>query len=186
MRETEYKEIDGIKYLCKMMPGDVAIELEAEMVQRIGRPAAAMMSRAFMSNPEASGVADLGASVEGLVAGGLQVFLHELSPQEVREYMQKALNGVEAEGVGPIHTDEVFASHFRGSTAHMRRVFLWSMEVNFRDFFSDALSHPLIAGLVRGISGALSARTPAQSSSDSSSRQTVSMTKPPTEEPKPG
>lgn len=187
MRETEYKEIDGVKYLCNMLPGDEAIELEIELIQRIGRPAAAMMSRAFIASPEAKSMADLGTSVEGLVAGGVSVFLNELTPKEALEYCRRLMNGVRAEGVtGDLHDPKVFAEHFRGRPSHAFSVAQWSMEVNFRDFFSESLSHPVVAGLVGAIKSVLSVQTPTRSSGESSSRQTVSMTQKPTEEHKPG
>lgn len=185
MRKEEYKVIDGVKYLCKMLPGDVAIELEMELLQRIGRPATAMMSRAFLSNPNASTMDDLGTSVEGLIAGGMNVFLTELSPKDAREYMMRAMEGVEAEGVGPVHGD-AFANHFRGRMMHMKKVFVWSMEVNYRDFFSVALSHPLIGALVGSVKRAFSDQTSTPSSDGSSSRQVVSTAAKPTEEVKPG
>lgn len=185
-RNTEYKEIGGVKYICKMLPGDVAIELELEIVQRVGRPATAMMSRAFLANPNASTTDDLGTSVEGLIAGGLNMFLNELTPKEACEYMRRTMEGVLVEDIGALHEPEIFAEHFRGDTKNMKLVFLWAMEVNFRDFFSAAHSHPLIGSLIKAARAALKAPTPAPLSEESSSRQTVSMTQPHTVDPKPG
>lgn len=185
-RETERTEIGGVKYLCKMLPGDVAIQLELEIVQRIGRPATAMMSRAFLANPKSSTVNDLGTSVEGLIAGGLNMFINELTPKEACEYMRRTMEGLFVEGVGALHEPEIFAEHFRGDTKNMKLVFLWAMEVNFRDFFSAANSHPLIGSLIKAARAALKAPTPAPSSEGSSSRQTVSLTKDITADPKPG
>lgn len=179
-REIERTEIGGVKYICKMLPGDVAIKLELELMQRIGRPATAMMSRAFLANPSASTTNDLGTSVEGLIAGGVNMFLNEISPEKACEYMRRAMEGVFVEDVGALHEPEIFAEHFRGDTKNMKLVFLWAMEVNFRDFFSAANSHPLIGSLIKAARAALRAPTPKPSSEESSSRQTVSMTQTPT------
>lgn len=183
---THHKEIDGVKYICNMMPGDEAVLMEMEIVQRIGRPAAAMLSHAFLANPTAQETEDLNTSVEGLIAGGLRVFLNELEPADALAYAKRAMNGMRAEGVqGDLHGD-AFGSHFRGRTMHMWRVFAWSMEVNFADFFAASHSLPLIGALVDVAKKALSAQTRIPSSAVSSSRQVVSSTRPTTEDAKPG
>ncbi len=183
MRESQYKEIGGVKYLCKMLPGDVAIELHAEFVQRIGAPALAIMSGVFKGATEDEEGNAAKTQVEDLMARAMGVFLQEMTPREVSSYMIRMMNGVEAEGVGELHDQAAFASHFRGGTGHMWQVFAWSMEVNFHDFFSVCRSLPLIGDLLaaarKALKGPISElgqpSEPTESASvESSSRQTVS------------
>lgn len=189
MRERKYKEIGGVKYICEMLPGDAAIELHAEFVQRIGAPALGIMSGVFRGATDEDGGKAANTQVEDLLARAVAVFLQEMSPREVSSYMIRMMNGVEAEGVGELHDQATFAKHFRGGTGDMWKVFMWSMEVNFHDFFAACRSLPLIGDLLSGAKSALKGRMsdlgqpsePTQSASEeSSSRQTVSTVQKPT------
>ncbi len=174
MRETEFTEIDGEKYVCTMMPGTKAQMTFVEMSQLIGAPAMAMIAKAFEPVVTKDGDVKEGLdahTVESLMAQGVQVFLTELTPAQSDRIIKTLMDGIKCEGVGDLSDVKLFDAQFRGRVLTMYRVFSWSMEVNFRDFFDAALSSRIRQILQKAGAKAWSGLTSIPSSEDSSSDQ---------------
>ena len=166
MRETEYKEIDGVRYACDMMPATKAHKTLIELTAMVGRPVIVAIAKG------ASG-GDLGESeVDSLAEVGTALLFDRLTPDSSDQVIQNVLDGVRSEGVGNLSDRITFDQHFRGRIVHLYKVFAWAVEVNYRDFFAVASSSHLLQNLRQkaGLAALHLMQTP--SSDDSSSSET--------------
>lgn len=169
--ETKFKEIDGHKYACMMMPATKSQRIFIELTQLMGHPAVAMISNAFQ--PKEKG-AEL--HVEELMATGVRVMLSELDPDTSDRIIKTVFDGVKLEGVGNLDEPATFDAHFRGRVMSIYKVFAWAMEVNYQDFFDAARSSPLGAIWSAVKQKGLSGLTATLSSGESSEDQTAPST----------
>jgi hypothetical protein len=132
--EAKTTEIDGVHYRCAMMPGWTAMALFWDLVNLLGEPVVVALTRAFQDD------ANLDQEVDDVAAKALATAAYSLFSKVDAEtgtrLMQRALVGVQAEGVGTTDSAlvEKFDEHFRGKSWAALRVFLWSLQVNYRDF----------------------------------------------------
>jgi hypothetical protein len=142
--EAKTTEIDGVKYRCVMMPGWTATELFFDLVNLLGEGVVVALTRAFQDDK------NLDEEVDGVVAKALATASYSLfskvDAQTGRQLMERALIGVHAEGVGMTDAAlvEAFDEHFRGRTWAAMSVFIWSLQVNFRDFLDASGLRDLI------------------------------------------
>jgi hypothetical protein len=153
MRETEFKEIDGVKYSCDMMPATKAQATLIRLVETLGRPVVVALAKG------ASGGNFGDAELDDLAQVGTSILFERLTPENADRIIKDAFHGVRAEGVGEVAQDKIFDGHFKGRLMHMYRVFGWAVEVNYRDFFDAARGNRLLGSLRARVESAVSQQT---------------------------
>ncbi len=142
--EAQTTKIDGVNYRCVCMPGWTAQALFWDLVNLLGEPVIVALTRAFQDDDnldeEVSDVIGktLGTAVYSLIS--------RVDAETGTKLMRRALIGVQAEGVGT--TDDAlvdkFDEHFRGRSWAAMRVFMWALQVNYRDFLDASGLQKLI------------------------------------------
>ena len=141
-RETQFREIDGIKYVCTMMPATVAHKTLLQLTEVVGRPVLLAVAKA-VGNDE--------LLLDELVETGTHALFERLNPSVGEDLILDLLQGVRVEGVGELSRKDVFDNHFRGRIFHLYKVLGFSVEVNFRDFFDELLSQQLKKNVGAGL-----------------------------------
>lgn len=133
MRDEQFREIDGVKYTCTMMPATKAHKVLIELVATIGRPALVAIATGFGSK--------IDSGIEEVVDVATALLTEKLTPDTSLHLLRTMLDGVAAEGVGSFAKDAVFDEHFRGKIMHLYRLVAWAISVNYSDFFAGARSN---------------------------------------------
>ena len=165
MRNKENIEIDGVNYICTMMPATMANKVLVELVDAVGRPALMAAATGF----DGSGMSGL----DTVVDVGTKMLMERVTPESADRVCKLALHGVMAEGVkGDLFEDKYFDAHFQGRILHLWKVVSWSIKVNYGDFFCAAHSNPTVSSLVSTMSSGLNTLTAILSSGDAASSET--------------
>lgn len=167
MIETQRTEIDGVKYICEMMPATKAHKVLIELLDILGRPA-------LVAIATGAGGKGFDAGIDVIAEVASRLLTEKLTPDSSDRIIKIALDGVKAEGVGAVNEEKIFDNHFRSRILHLYKVFAWAIRVNYMDFFNAADSNPSISG-VKSLLGKVSVTLTAMMSSlDSSSSPTQS------------
>ncbi len=163
-RETENTEIGGQRYICTMMPATLANKTLITLVEIIGRPAATILANAFTEK-------DFGdIDIEELAGVAMQAVFERFDGERGDAIVKALLVGVRVEGINEeLSTTAAFDKHFRGRILTLYKVFRWSVEVNYRDFFDVVRSSGLITKISSAGAKALSRVITTPTSSESSS-----------------
>lgn len=164
MRESKYKEIDGIDYECRMMPATKGQQTLIRLLEVIGRPALVTI---------ATGFDDQDVGIEKIADVGSLLLTSALTPATSDEIIMTLLDGVRCAD-GDLNDRKVFDEHFAGKIKTLYSVAVWSIQVNYADFFDAARSIPVFQGLVERAGAALRVLTVVLKSGTSSSPETTS------------
>lgn len=177
-RETEFTEIDEQKYSCSMMPGTKGNKTLVELIDMVGRPVVVMASNALRQtkpngkDPTMGIELGIDSNLSDLVQLGTHLLFERLTPEQADATIKAVLDGVSAEGVGDLKKKEIFDEHFRGRIWHLWKVFAWSLEVNYRDFFEGLRSNMTIQRWILAGSKVWGPQTSTSKSGESSPPQT--------------
>lgn len=131
MTDTHRKTVDGVAYICKKMPGWTSVELLADLTSIVGEPLVLALSKAL----DVDGELEEEDIISMAQRAAFQLF-DRIDAETSRRLMSKALLGVCAEKLG--HEDDAlinaFDDHFRGKPLAAIKLFVWSLEVNYRSF----------------------------------------------------
>ena len=163
-RETKFKEIDGVDYECRMMPATVGQKTLMRLLEVIGRPALVTI---------ATGFGDQDSGIEKVADIGSLLLMQSLTPDSSDEVLMTLLDGVRCED-GDLNDRKVFDKHFAGKIKSLYAVAVWSVQVNYEDFFDAARSMPVFQGLIERAEKALQVLTVIMKSGISSSQGTPS------------
>ncbi len=167
MRESEHKNIDGVDYTCEMMPGTLAQKTLVELTLLLGRPLLVSLAKGFTGEGE--------VEIDELADAATLLLSERLNAESSDRLIKATLQGVTTSGAGYVAaTDAAFDTHFRGRILHLYKVFAWSLEVNYRDFFDGALSSPLLEKAKQAAKRAYHRSTSTLGSGTSSTSETTS------------
>ena len=142
MTKPVFKEIDGIRYACTMMPGRLANRTLTRLTLLVGRPALVMAAGAIELDKDKTEDQQEKAMVHLIRIGVDQVF-RGLTPEEADEVLMSLMSGVKYEGLDT-HLDlsdpVTFDDHFRGALLRAYKVWGWALGVNYKDFIDAARS----------------------------------------------
>lgn len=169
MRELKWKEIDGVNYECRMMPATVAQKTLIRLGDVLGEPLVRTIASGFEGG--------LDSGLERVVDAGAMLLMSKLTPDSSDEIIKTLLDGVRPEGEGDLSNKKLFDEHFAGKIKTLYIVCMWSIQVNYDDFFVAARSSPALSGVLERADGALSALTAILKSGISSSAATTSTSR---------
>lgn len=170
MRKAEFKEIDGYKYRCDMMPVRRAQRTWIDLLSTLGGPAIEAIASG-MDNEEQDAIALLTASIS-VIAQKLEGTVSERLIEAVFE----GVSTTEGEGEDILELkpwDAKFESHFHGRLLTLYKVWAWAVQVNYSDFLDAAQSLGLDQSLKLGKQALLSHLTPTSESGVSSQQSST-------------
>lgn len=160
MRETQYKEIDGHRYSCTMMPVRKAHQTWVELVAVLGQPVVSAIGRASQDQDQ---------QVQELISSAASMALMNIDAEVADRLLASLFDGVRADGIGEWEPwDAKFDAHFRGKVFSMYKVWAWSLQVNYQDFLDAARGLGLNEMLETGKSALKDHLTSTQESGESS------------------
>ena len=136
MRKPEFKEIDGKKYRCDMMKVMAAHETLISLCATLGEPVVKGI---------VAGMDDMEGDATSLIMAAISAAMRNLDGPVSRELIESVYQGVYYVGDGKEDLgfemkvgDDQFDDHFHGRVLTMYKVWLWSMQVNYKDFLDAA------------------------------------------------
>lgn len=164
MREEKNKRIDEVDYSCYMMPATKGQQTLIRLLEVIGRPALVTI---------ATGFEDQDSSIEKIADIGSMLLMQSLTPESSDEIIMTLLDGVRCEA-GDLNDRKVFDDHFAGKIKSLYAVVVWSIRVNYADFFVAARSTPVLRAMIDRAEEALKLLTAVLKSGTSSFPETPS------------
>lgn len=138
MREKKYKELDGFRYRCDMMPCLLAHRTFLTLCATLGRP----VIKAIVAGSD-----DLDQDATKLITTAIGAAFQNLEGEVGDKLVESVFNGVvvqdgekvvdlkpwrgESDGGSWNHE---FEHHFKGRVFSMYKIWAWSIEVNYGDF----------------------------------------------------
>jgi hypothetical protein len=166
-REIKIKEIDGHRYRCDMMPIRLSHQTLISLCSTLGEP----VVKAILS-----GMDDDDGDVVGLLMGAIVVAMRNLDGpvsdqliESLFQGMQEVGDGKEDIGFPLVAWDDKFNDHFHGRPLTMYKVWVWSMQVNYKDFLDAAQALGVGKAKDLGTKALTSLLTPTSASGPSSS-----------------
>jgi hypothetical protein len=134
MRDKEYKEIDGHKYLCTMMSVRNAHQTFLTLCSTLGQPVVQAI---------ASGSDDLDGDATRLIMPAISAAVQNLEGEVGDRIVESVFKGVglvgeKDTGFELVPWDADFERHFKGRLFSMYKVVAWAIEVNYKDFLTGA------------------------------------------------
>ena len=144
MRETKQTNINGVGYECTMMPATVAQKTLVQLVDALGHGAVSAIAGGFG-----------GDGIERVADATMQILTRKLTPESTDSILMSVFNGVcteghedeDLKGSGELNDRRNYDEHFAGRILTMYKVFAWSIQVNYADFFAVARSNPKLNSL---------------------------------------
>ncbi len=166
LREPQHKNIDGVDYVCRPLPGWEGIRLFFELVPLIGEPAMLMITRAFSEG-------DTPADAGEIVGAGVYSFFSKIETDTGVAVMRLVFSEIEVvdpstKKASSLSNDAMFNQHFTGGILQALKVFAWGMQVNFQSFLEGSRLSGPIGGLMSAVGAAFSPQTSPKASTDSS------------------
>lgn len=175
MRELEKKEIDGVKYACQMMPATVANTTLKRLLELTAAPTLVLASGAWSQDKGKVPTPNHGiapADLADLTEKAVTLLFDRIPGEELNNLCRDVFNGLTCNEVGKV--DENIDDHFRGRLLHMYKVFVWCIEVNYRDFFDAGRSLGILSWIVAmAKKAALSRQTSTPQSGELPSEETA-------------
>ena len=149
-QDIQYKKIDGVEYICEMMPALLASSTLVRLVNMVGKPALVLAANAY-SVMDASGEEGADSiSFPDVIRLGVEQVFAGLSPNEAEIVLLALMSGVRCkvgESSADLNSKDVFNEHFRGRLLSAYKVWAWSLQCNYRDFIDAARSSGIVATL---------------------------------------
>lgn len=142
--EPVTEEIDGISYMCMMMPATLSNKTLTRLTLLVGRPALVMAAGAI----EAKKKGDEDEMMMHLIQVGVNQIFQGLTPDEAHIVLMSMMTGVRYPGLAvnkDLSDEEIFDDHFRGKLLSAYKVWAWSLQENYRDFLDAGLSSPMFS-----------------------------------------
>jgi len=124
--QTKQREIAGTTYEVHYLDPDTALDIAVDLQGMIVPALAEILGKDDATDAE----------LQGAVAVGLREFVASTDKAKVKRVVHTMLAKVFAHGTGLLDR-ETAQQHFLGRPAHMIKVVIFAVEVNFSDFFDE-------------------------------------------------
>lgn len=172
--KPEYKEVNGVKYACTMMPALTSNTVLTKLVAMVGRPSLVLAAGAVqMSEDNEEAKSRLNEIYANLVEIGINQVFAELTPDQSNEVMLLMMKGVRFDGCPQgkdLSDPDLFDEHFRGRLFDAYQVWAWALTVNYQAFFDFARSTDTLSRLKAVGTKVLSGLTLTQKSQESAAQ----------------